>query len=187
MNLNFIDRSATAIASSIRKHNPEAASQAVLFYALSLLINVVVTILIVVVISSITDHLNKALIVILLFTALRVVSGGAHMSSSLVCCIVSCFIFIASSHIEYNFFYLGFIFNTIALGILVKTAPQGIEGVSRIDKKYYPLLKLLSVIIVASNYYFQLDYLATAFFIQALHTTKLFENSIQSIERRVSR
>jgi accessory gene regulator B len=76
--------------------------------------------------------------------------------------------------------------NTASIAILLKTAPQGIEDISSIDKKYYPLLKLASVVIVASNYFFQLDILATAFFIQALQTTKLFENSIHYFERRIS-
>ncbi|MCR8631040.1 accessory gene regulator B family protein [Paenibacillus radicis (ex Xue et al. 2023)] len=184
--MNFIDKSATLIASSIRKNNPQAASQAVLFYALSLLINVTLTIIIVIFISSFTNHLSKALLVILCYTLLRIVSGGAHLASSLACCIASSIIFITASHLEYDFFYIGFILNTAALLILLKTAPQGIEGVSRIDKKYYPLLKLISVAIVFSNYYFQMDLLSTAFFIQALHTTKLFENSIHYLERRVS-
>jgi accessory gene regulator B len=184
--MNFIDKSATSIATSIRKNNPQAASQAVLFYALSLMINSSLTVITVIVISSLTGHLKEALIVIFCYTLLRYVSGGSHLASSLACCLASSVNFILASHIEYNFFYLGVLLNTASIAILLKTAPQGIENISRIDKKYYPLLKLFSVVIVASNYFFQLDILATAFFIQALHTTKLFENSIQYIERRIS-
>ncbi|TDF95798.1 accessory gene regulator B family protein [Paenibacillus piri] len=184
--MNFIDKSADALAVSIRKNNPNAASQAVLFYALSLLINISLTIITVIVICSITGHLAKALLIIVVYTLLRFVSGGAHLSSSLACCIASSVIFITASHVEYDFYYIGLILNSAALLILLKTAPQGIENISRIDKKYYPLLKLFSVIIVASNYYFQLDFLSTAFFIQALHTTKLFENTIHYVERRVT-
>jgi accessory gene regulator B len=186
--MNFIDKAATSIATSIRDNNPKAASQTVLFYALSLMINSSLTVLIVIIVSSLTGHLTEALIVIFCYTLLRFVSGGCHMASSLACCIASSINFILASHIEYDyhFFYLGMLLNTASIAILLKTAPMGIEGISRIDKKYYPLLKLASVVIVASNYFFQLDFLATAFFIQALHTTKLFENSIQYIERRVS-
>jgi accessory gene regulator B len=184
--MNFIDRSAESLAASIRKNNPNSASQAVLFYALSLLINISITIATVVVISALTGQLSKALLIILVYTLLRYVSGGAHLSSSLACCIASSVIFLTAAHLEYPFYYIGFILNTAALLILLKTAPQGIENISRIDPKYYPHLKLISAAIVASNYFFQLDFLSTAFFIQALHTTKLFENSVHYIERRIS-
>jgi len=185
--MNFIDRSATRIAASIRNNHPQAASQEVLFYALSLLINSSLTVVTVIIVSAMTGQLKEALIVITAYTALRVVSGGAHLSSSLACCVASSVIFILSSHLSYNFFYLGFILTAAALLIVLKTAPQGIENVSSINKKYYSLLKLLSVIIVASNFYFQIDFLATAFFIQAAHTTKLVENIIIFAERRLAK
>lgn len=184
--MNFIDKSATYMATSIRNNNPHSASQAVLFYALSLMINSSITVITVIIISSLTGHLYEALTVIFFYTLLRYVSGGSHLASSLACCITSSVIFLLASHIEYNFFYLGLLLNAGSIVILLKTSPQGIENISRIDKKYYPLLKILSVVIVASNFFFQLDFLSTAFFIQALHTTKLFENSIHYMERRFS-
>ncbi|NHN31358.1 accessory gene regulator B family protein [Paenibacillus agricola] len=184
--MNFIDKSATYVANSIRTNHPQAASQTVLFYALSLIINSTLTVITVVIIASLTGYLYEAVAVIFFYTLLRYVSGGSHLASSLACCITSSVIFLLAAHVNYNFFYTGLLLNTAAIAILLKTAPQGIENISRIDKKYYPLLKIFSVIIVASNYFFQLDFLSTAFFIQALHTTKLFGNIIHQIERRFS-
>ncbi|WP_284640998.1 accessory gene regulator B family protein [Paenibacillus silviterrae] len=182
--MNIIDSSANCIATIIRKNNPNAASHAMLFYSLSLLINSTLTLLIVLLFSAFTGYIVQAIEVIVLYTLLRYVSGGTHFSSSLVCCLFSSFKFILSSHLQFSYIDLGIYMDILSISILLFTAPFNIKDISTIPEKYYPILKIASVGIVASNFFFQASFLSVAFLIQALQTTKLAEKLIQALERR---
>lgn len=171
--MNFIDRSAVYLAQSIRKHNPEAGSEAVLKYALSLFINTSSAIFVSLVICSFTGKLAYAVLSIISFLILRYVSGGVHLSSSLSCCICSIMLITLAAHSSFSYAHLGFIMNCCAWVILLKTAPNGIQGYSRIDAKYYPVLKFVSLAIVSSNFFFQSSVLSTVFFSQAMLTIPL--------------
>lgn len=183
--MNIIDRSALKIANSIRFHYPDAASEAVLFYSLSLIINTLTAVGISLMICTITGHLAEALIVILFYFLLRYVSGGAHMSSSVSCCILSIIILATLPHVKFNYWFGGMIIDILSIVILLLKAPDGIEKVSRIDPKYYPLLKIISVCIVASNFYFQYSFLSAAFITQAFFITGFAYKSIHILERRL--
>ncbi|WP_281885962.1 accessory gene regulator B family protein [Paenibacillus sp. YYML68] len=183
--MNFIDRSALSLTHSIRKHNSDAASETVLFYALSLLINSAVSVLIVMTISTITGKIADALLVILAYTILRIVSGGLHLRTSLACCLTSATIFLTAAHAAYEFAVIGVLLNTVAFILVLIYAPSDIKSVSRIDPKYYPMLKCVSALIVASNFYFQLPVLTTAFLIQALLTTPFMKKAVDYIEGRL--
>jgi accessory gene regulator B len=80
----------------------------------------------------------------------------------------------------------GPILTILSATILLFTAPKGIKDVSRINAKYYPLLKLLSVLFVLTNLYFQSSILALAFFTQAFHTTKLGYTVIHLLEKAMN-
>jgi accessory gene regulator B len=181
---NFIDRSALYLAQSIRKHNPNAASEKALFYSLCLMINTFTAITITLVVGTLTGHFIQSILAILSYTILRYFSGGGHMNSSLSCCILSTVIFIGISHSSTNFMFTGFLFNTIAWIILIFTVPDGIEKISRINPKYYPILKLVCFLIVSSNYLIQSPIISASFLAQALLTTKAGHHILFLLERR---
>lgn len=184
--MNFIDSSAQTISKFIRKNYSDAASEKILFYSLSLIINTGLAIASTLIICAFTGHFLKSLILILLYTTLRNLSGGAHFASSLNCCIFSILIFTLSTHVSFPFSYLliGQFMTIISALILFKTAPQGIRGISKIDPKYYPLLKYSSITLVLLNLYFQSSMLAVAFLIQAIQTTSFCEKLFILWERR---
>ncbi|CAG7625762.1 Accessory gene regulator protein B [Paenibacillus solanacearum] len=181
--MNYIDRSATYIAQSIRKHNKNAGSEIALKYALTLLINTSSAIIVSLIICTLTDRFIYAMLSIVGFLVLRYFSGGLHLSSSFSCCLFSTCLITLVAHSSFLYFNLGFIINCIAFIILCKTAPNGIKGVSRIKPKYYPLLKLIALCIVSSNFYFQSSVLATVFFSQSVLTTSLAYSIKDYIER----
>lgn len=183
--MNFIDACATKCTSFIRSNYKDAASEKVLFYALSLFINSFVAISVSLLIAAISGHFLQALYVITLYTVLRFFSGGLHLSTSLRCCIFSIIVFTFTSHLEldYSQLHLGFILTLVSAVILLVTAPQGIKNHSRIDERYYPILKVISVGLVLSNLYFESSILAFAYFVQALQTTKLGYKIIHYIEK----
>lgn len=183
--MNFIDRSALYIARAIRRNYPDAGSETALKYSLSLLINTFTSITAILVICAFTYHLTEGLVTILLFLILRFFSGGVHMHTSLSCCLASIIVLTAISHLEFNYFYLGALLDCATIVILLILAPQGIDNVSRVDHKYYPLLKIISVLMVASNFIFHSSLVTAVFFTQALTLTKTAYQFVNFIERRV--
>jgi accessory gene regulator B len=183
--MNFIDACAIKCTSYIRSNYKDAASEKVLFYALSLSINSFVAISVSLLIATISGHFLKALYVIIFYTLLRFFSGGLHFSTSLRCCFYSILLFTFTSHLEFGFsqLHIGTIITLVSAVILLVTAPQGIKNHSRIDEKFYPLLKMISFAIVISNLYFESSVLAFAYFIQALQTTRLGYTIILYIEK----
>jgi len=183
-NLNIIDRAAYYLTSQIRKYNPNAASEQILFYSLSLTINTLSSISVALLFSFFTGQLLNTIVSITAFLLLRYVSGGVHLSTSLRCCILSLFLFVLSSHVTFDFYYMGLILTIISSLILLVTAPNNIQNISRIPTSYYPLLKTISLVIVLSNLFFQSSVLSASFFIQAMLTTGSAKIVINILERR---
>lgn len=183
--MNFIDTLALKVSKEIRINYKDAASEKVLFYALSLLINSSIAVITSLFLCSITGHFWQGVVVISCYTFVRYFSGGFHMSTSLRCCLYSIFIFSVLAHLSYSYnkYDIGVLMTIVAATILLKTAPQGIENVSRINKKYYPLLKSISVITVLSNLFIQSDLLAAAFLLQAFHTTAFCYFLVRKLEK----
>ncbi|WP_240418930.1 accessory gene regulator B family protein [Paenibacillus periandrae] len=170
--MNIIDHYSESIARSIRKHNSNAGSEIALKYALSLLINTTTAIVVSLLICTYFGHLDSCLMGIATFLAIRFITGGLHLSSSLSCCIMSILIFICVglSAFSFNNFYL--FIDLISILIFYKTAPNDIQFFSSLDAKFYPLLKLLAITFVLSNLIFHSTVLTSAFFIQAILTTQ---------------
>ncbi|TVY06695.1 accessory gene regulator B family protein [Paenibacillus cremeus] len=182
--MNFIDYSAMKIARKIRDTYPEAASEKALFYALSLLLNSATSFLMTLLICSATHHLKEALITLICFLVLRYFSGGVHLGSSLSCCLFSIVLLTGLAHIDFEFMYIGFGLNFFSLVIMLLKAPNGIENVSKIDKKYYPFLKLICVCIVCSNFIIQSSMLSAIFIVQAVTLTRVGYYLVSMLEGR---
>jgi accessory gene regulator B len=181
--MNFIDRSALAIARTIRKNYSEAGSEYALKYSMSLIINTTIAVTITLIIAAFTNHLREALLVLLFYALLRSFSGGLHLSSSLSCCITTIVVMTSLTHISISYWPYGLILDCISIVILSIKAPDGLEKVSRIDPKYFPLLKIISIFIVGSNFYFQYYLMSTAFFIQSLALTQIAYRLVNYLER----
>ncbi|WP_197081244.1 accessory gene regulator ArgB-like protein [Gordoniibacillus kamchatkensis] len=183
--MNFIDNLATRWTNFIRSNYQNAASEKVLFYAISLSINTFLSYFCTLLICAFTNHLQQAVIVIVMYSLLRTTSGGVHLSTSLRCCTYSILMFTIISHIsfDFNYMHIGLIITILSSLILMRTAPEGIKNISRIPEKHYPLLKLISVALVLSNIYIGSSIIAIAFFVQAIHTTKFGYSLISFVER----
>ncbi|MFN0220571.1 MULTISPECIES: accessory gene regulator B family protein [Paenibacillus] len=169
---------------TIRNNYEEAASEKVLFYALSLLINTVISIISVLLVSYLTNHFIEAIIAIICFLVLRNISGGFHLNSSLSCCIFTIIILIFSIHINISFYYVGIILNIISLIIVIHNAPRGLENVSRLNPKYYIILKLITITFLSINFFFESSLLSVIFFVQSLTLTNTGYLLVASLERR---
>jgi accessory gene regulator B len=162
------------IATSIIKNNPETSSSyEVLKYGIIAFLNQVIITCSVLFFGAITGHLLESFIAVIAFPIIRYFSGGVHLGSSMWCNLVTTTIVLLSVYTPIEYWYNGLVINAIALLIISVTAPSGIKR-SRIDQKYYPLLKIISMVIIAINFAIQSPVLSVVFFIQSLTTLRIF-------------
>jgi accessory gene regulator B len=161
------------IARAIKSVDEEnTASIEVMKFSIEALLNTLVTVIVVFIVGWLTGTLGETIIALVATGLLRFISGGYHLKNAVFCTIVSTIVISISPYIhwDHNWRLILLLPSCILLAIF---APSGIEGHARIDKKYFPLLKIGSVLMVCSNLYFDSATLATVFFIQALSTIQL--------------
>lgn len=152
----------------IKNENPEkTASVAVLHFALTGLLNSLVIFTIVVLIGAISGHIGDSLLASLFFVLLHFFSGGFHFKSAWMCTLFSSCIMAAALLIPLSIEWL-YIITVFTIIIIVAFAPSNIENHARIPKRYFPILKLISILIVAMNLFTQSTAVCFAMFFQAL-------------------
>lgn len=158
---------AEKLANSIKKGNEEqTASVAVMKYALIGVINTATIIFVSIAIGIIFNKFPQTALSLFAFALLRFFSGGYHLKSPLNCILVSTSTMSLIPHIPISNSLIMYL--TLASAILVAIfAPSNIRGIARLPEKYFPLLKFLSLAIVACNFVIASPILALAFFLQA--------------------
>lgn len=173
-----VDALSEKIAISINKNNPGSSSVPVLKIGISALINQIIITACVMILGLITGKITETIIAVVAFPFLRYFSGGFHFKSSTHCNIVTSSFILLSIYIPIGYWYNGLIFNIASIVLLAINAPSGIKR-SRLDKKYFPILKLLAVVIVAANFFIQSPVLSLVFFIQSLTTPRIFQKILE--------
>lgn len=164
----MIEILADRMARGIKKRAPEhPASVAVLRHSLAILINTISILVLTLAVGLISEHLFETLTVLIAFAALRMVSGGLHLKSGVWCVVVTTGIVFLVSHIEIT---LGatWIITTLSLILAAIFAPTDIHKQSRIPRKYYPLLKMCSIVLISGNLFFGSAVVAGSFLVQTL-------------------
>lgn len=163
-----VEASATRLAEYINKNVENSSSVAVLKMSLITIINFLIVTFVVLLACLFTGKFTAGLIAVLLTPFLRYFCGGIHMKSAQLCNIISIILILLAVYLPIQYTYTGLSLTILSVIILLLYAPQGIKNVSRLEVKYYPILKLISVLIVATNFYFQSPLLAAVFFMQCL-------------------
>lgn len=143
------------------------ATVAVLQYSISFILNILFIIGLSLGISLLTGQIMNAVIALIAFAALRQVSGGYHLKSGMMCIVVSTAGITLLSFAEFNG-TATILFNGIAFILALFFAPSRIEAQTRIPKKYFPILKLISLAMIAIGFAAGSSVLASAFLVQAL-------------------
>ncbi|MEC0181544.1 accessory gene regulator B family protein [Paenibacillus peoriae] len=157
-------RIATHIKSTIPDH---PASVAVLKHSLSIVLNVLFIVCLTLSAALITDKVNEVSLMLVMFAILRQMTGGIHLKTGIGCVLVTSFACTVLSFItlSYNLSIWATILSIVLIFIY---APSRIEKQSRIPKRYYPLLKILAVILVGTNLIFASSILAISFLTQSI-------------------
>lgn len=164
----MIEMLSEKIAASIKKANEsETVSTEVMKYALIILFNIFIPIFIVLILSLITGKIAENALAIISFVSLRMASGGYHFKSPVMCMLTTIVVTGIPPYLP-SFDFLTLPLTAVSLIIILLLAPANMRGYHSMPEKYYPLLKLISVIIVASNFFFNSDIMALVFTIQGI-------------------
>ncbi|MHA6530737.1 accessory gene regulator ArgB-like protein [Paenibacillus sp. BAC0078] len=159
---------ANRIAIAIKNANSEDThSVEVMQYSLSIILNTCLIIIATAIIGGVTGHFGESLTFLFCFSLLRLASGGFHLKTATACNIVT---ILLSTLSPYLIVFLGpwlWILNSISFLIIIAFAPNPDKN-ARIPLQIYPTLKLISIILVSSNFLIHSSVIGLAFLVQSL-------------------
>lgn len=175
----MIEAMALRIAKAIKQAAPEnTASVEVMKFSLEGVLQTLLTVFFIGIVGQVTGTLAITMAGIAAFVILRFFSGGLHLRHAMHCSLFSTILLSAAPHIPLTHNWTLAVTSGNLLLILI-FAPSNIEGHARIPKKYFPLLKLISALIICTNFVFLSSTLAVAHFFQAISTITLKKEVIK--------
>jgi accessory gene regulator B len=169
----MIESYAEKAAMSLKEINPEkTASVEVMKYGIIMAFNGLSVAFLALLGGWIGGHFEETLLTLAAFGLLRFASGGFHFESAGLCIVFSTLLMISIPYIPVKENWI-LILTAVSFILTAIFAPSGIEGQTRIDEKYFPLLKVLSILIVGSNFFLLSTTLSKIFFIQSLLLVKI--------------
>ncbi|WP_186438492.1 accessory gene regulator ArgB-like protein [Cohnella terricola] len=164
----MIDALASKIAVKLKEANPEeTASVEVMKFALFGIIHNTLTFATALIVGLCLGQLLETLIAAFSFMILRFVSGGYHFKTPLSCLLFSSFVFVTIPFIPVNDLWF-WVINSLTLLLVLIFAPSNIREHIRISEKFFPLFKVISVILVVVSLLLHNPIVTLAFFIQAI-------------------
>lgn len=164
----MIDFLAGRLAFKIKQANPEqTASVEVMKFSLIIVLNAFSIVALSLMIGAASGKFAETALTLFSFALLKFFSGGSHLKSSGQCVLWSTAAMTILPHIPVNLHWmLGL--TSASLLLVAVFAPSKIQQKKRIPEKYNPVLKIISILIVASNFLLFSDVMAKAFFLQSL-------------------
>jgi accessory gene regulator B len=164
----MIETLALKMAEGIKRNIPDhKASVAVLKYSLAIMLNTAFIIIGTLLVSFVTSRTKEVIILLIVFASIRQISGGIHLKSGMKCVLATTTTFTILSLIHLELQYIQ-ILNVVSIILYIVYAPSRIRQQNRIPRRYYPGLKILSVLIVSSSFFFQSTTLTLCFLVQGL-------------------
>jgi accessory gene regulator B len=165
----MIEAVSSKIAIQLKNTNPNhPASLDVLKYSIAMIINIMGTIILSLSMALLLGHFLDTVLAMASFAILRMVSGGYHLNSSAACMFITSFAANLIPYINLSSAQPIWILTLISMLLAILFAPSNIEQSSRIPKRYYPFLKYVSIVLIASNFIIQSDVMAISFLLQTL-------------------
>lgn len=117
--------------------------------------------------AIITGQFKEVLLLLQCFAILRQLTGGLHLESSTWCAVVTAGTATALSVLTLNNSWI-IILTGVSVVLVALYAPSGVERQTIIPPRFFPILRVVAVVLVASNLWFESSVAAIAFFVQAL-------------------
>ena len=145
----------------------EAPSADVIEYALKIIVNTLSITLLALLVGLTTNRFPETIAAVLGLSTLRFVSGGYHIRSGILCIVVSVVLLSIIPHIAVPTMWIYFL-NGISLLFVALLAPANFDKYAWASRQQYPILRLIGLIIVASNFIWMSSTLALIFALQAI-------------------
>lgn len=169
----MIDTFAEKIAIKFKQIDPEKTTSVdIMKYGIIMAFNGFSVVILAVLIGWLSGKFTETVFVLVSTGIFRFFAGGHHFASAWKCILFSTLIMITLPHIPVNHSWMiGLSIASLSLTLIY--APSNIEDQTRISKKYHPILKYISTLIVSSNFYFLSELLAITLFTQSLLLVKV--------------
>lgn len=164
----MIDALSLSIARAIKNANEkETSSVEVLKYGISLILNGFFIVFLSLVASFFLNTVVETVITMIAFVFLRQMTGGHHFQSHFACISISTLLMVIIPVIPITH-SVNIALTIISTLLILIFAPASLQHQSNIPEKYYPYMKVLATIIVASNLLMGSNILAKTFFVQSV-------------------
>ena len=173
------------IANFIRENNDRASSLDVLMFSLTIALNTLFIIIVVLGFGAVTGRFTEAVLTLFGFVLLRFFSGGFHLSTSGRCNLFSILTFCILMHLPIAYWNWGFVLNGVSLLLALIYAPtKDIMALNRLGPEYTLHFKIVTMVIIAANFWIQSPALALAFITQSISLTPIAYKAAALLERR---
>jgi len=143
-----------------------APSVPVILFALQIITNTVSITVATLVIGLLTGSIGQTALTVVAFAIIRYLSGGYHLKINAACIVVSTAILAVIPHITLGE-TANFSLTVVSVIIFALFAPSNYDKYARMPRRYYPLLKIVSIGLVAVNLGVRSDVLALTYIIQS--------------------
>jgi len=161
------------IAVYLKRVNPQhSASVEVIAFAIRSLSNFIITTIVSLVIAYFLRQTTAVLLAMISFAVLRSITGGYHLKTSIGCVVATSLMVNLIPFIpvhQYAFYGMTFL-SMLLCGIF---GARNINHTTRIPEKYFPLLRVLSIMVISTNLIVQSNVVALSFFAQSLSLVQI--------------
>lgn len=165
------------LAAAIKQANPEETSSIeVMQYALSIILNSLLIVTFSLLIGWFTGEISNTAIALSSFAILRFFSGGRHLKTAAACNFFSITLCTLLPHLAPSITDTLWVFNVVSLILILAFAPNP-DVNAQIPLHWYPWMKLISVLMVAANFFIASSVIGLAFVVQSLTVITLKKGS----------
>lgn len=169
----MIEHLSEKLAIHIKSANKnETASIPVLKFGLSIIINLLITLILSLLVGIVSGKPTETLATYIILLLIRYISGGSHFKSALHCIIFSTISISIIPHVTLSEVY-NLILMIVSLILFAIFAPSNLKGHANIPEKYFPILKIVCLLTISSNFFIDSQLLTLIFAFQSLSIINL--------------
>ncbi|MFC5402854.1 accessory gene regulator ArgB-like protein [Cohnella soli] len=139
----------------------------VMKYSLYIILHTLFTVCAITIVSFILGKPFETFIGLIFFIALRLFGGGYHLHSSVWCTVLSVGLVSASPFLVLSD-SASIVVTIASVLIFLWQAPKNFKGYARIPEKYYPVMKVITVIIGSANFIWNSSTLSAILLLQSI-------------------
>ncbi|MBP3962275.1 accessory gene regulator B family protein [Paenibacillus lignilyticus] len=162
----MLQKTAATLHAKMTESGAIAPSVPVIKYALEIMLNTITIASLVLIIGLVSGEPLKTAGLLVVFAVIRFISGGYHLPTNVSCIAASTVVLSVLPHVVIPELWM-YGLTAASLVMMAVLAPANYDKYATISPKYYPLMKVIACLIVASNFWLGSEMLALAFAVQS--------------------